>query len=591
MALNQVEKVKINGLLKDHSTNDIYYEDMCAIVGWNRGDDLENFFLDLIEKKLKADSKTSEKNLEKLFWAAYTVVGYTTDHTKQFLNEETIEHIKEIEPLYDAYLERFSLKENEKIRRNIHDFKISIVDIYTEAEPVEEVEIKETSELSEELNTKIEELTGELKQKEKELKDLKKDNAQKDRAIDKRATLISTLTEETKKLQEQLRTLTTAKNDLDKTVDKLEKKVLEQTKTNSELVERVGSLDNQISSLKLERQVAINEKRLVLIKNEVISVLMMKEYTLQELVGYLNAKGFNTDVKEVFNIIQELRTSYEFCSLEKQKFPVTYQIKKPNNMESNELSINVPADKNSFDLLVVSDFHLRHISDDIRESLDALNEYAVLNNIGLILNLGDFLGIMREYSSDNLKGLIEEIILKYPYNPEVNQAIVRGNHDFNDKYKIDGVSIDPLSEIIKERNDFIGLGKEHAFVSFNGNADEFIALHHIAKRFPKLEPGMNYDYQELVKEINKYYTKANLNREKSYIDLLGHIHRGSINVTGAYAVVPSLLKDRLQNGAYHLRVFFNSLDKIDYIMFIPLVLNKKLEPMSEVIYKKLVPKA
>lgn len=589
MALNQVEKVRINGLLKDHSTSDIYYEDMCALVGWNRGDDLENFFLDLIEKKLKADSKTSEKILEKLFWAAYTVVGYTTDHTKQFLNEETIQHIKEIEPLYDAYLEKHSLKENEKIRRNIHDFKISIVDIYTGMDPIEEA--KETSELSEELNVKIEELTEELKQKEKELKELKKDNAQKDRAIDKRTTLISTLTEETKKLQEQLKTLTNAKTDLDKTVDKLEKKVLEQTKTNSELVEQVDSLDNQITSLQLERQVAIKEKRIVLIKDEVISALMVREHTLEELVDILNAKGFNTEAKEIFNIIQELRTSYEFCSLEKQKFPVTYQIKKPLNLESNELSISVPVDKSYFDLLVVSDFHLRHISDDIKETLDALNEYAVINSVSLMLNLGDFLGIMREYSSDKLKGLIEEIILKYPYNPQVNQAIVRGNHDFNNKYKIDGKSVDPLSEIIKERNDFIGLGKEHAFVNFNGNNDEQIALHHIAKRFPKLEPSTTYDYQELVKEINKYYSKVNLDRDNSYIDLLGHIHRGSINVNSGYAVVPSLLKDRLQNGAYHLRVFFNNLGKIDYIMFIPLVLNKKLEPMSEVIYKKLVPKA
>ena len=148
-----------------------------------------------------------------------------------------------------------------------------------------------------------------------------------------------------------------------------------------------------------------------------------------------------------------------------------------------------------------------------------------------------------------------------------------GNHEHGFLY----CGIDPIERISSSRSDVMSLGYDHAFLNV-GNSK--IGLHHFK--------GFDLDLDnnsEVNQRLNDYYDNAGIERQDTYVDLLAHFHRSRINGIDNFAFIPSLFK-KINEGAVHLKIYFNSIGEIDYIDFIPLQLKKEVQATTEVLYKK-----
>ena len=98
------------------------------------------------------------------------------------------------------------------------------------------------------------------------------------------------------------------------------------------------------------------------------------------------------------------------------------------------------------------------------------------------------------------------------------------------------------------------------------------------------------DISALNNAIHNYYsTQDDRDRENTYIDMFGHFHKSSLDNNNGVCCVPSLLKDRYQDGAWHGTIYFDSTGRISEILFKPLIFsNDKLISTTEIEYKKLV---
>jgi hypothetical protein len=183
-----------------------------------------------------------------------------------------------------------------------------------------------------------------------------------------------------------------------------------------------------------------------------------------------------------------------------------------------------------------------------------------------------------DYSSRVLERMIED----FPYDKNIVHALLGGNHDYN----LLSYGVDFVDSLAKARTDFVNLGYEHASVNFSPKSK--IMLHHmdikVADSFGKDE----YKVDDLIHKIKSYYKINNLNRSDYYIDLLGHFHKSSLDLVNGIGLVPSLFKDRVFDGAWHLRLYFNADKSIKHIVVIPLIRNdKKLVPNGEINYQRL----
>ena len=96
----------------------------------------------------------------------------------------------------------------------------------------------------------------------------------------------------------------------------------------------------------------------------------------------------------------------------------------------------------------------------------------------------------------------------------------------------------------------------------------------------------------LVKKIFVLKNKDNIYQDidiknKTYFNMIGHLHRSKIDFNNNCCLVPSYNKDRIKNGAWHLKLSFNNDHEIENINFIPLIIEAdQLIPTSKINYQK-----
>lgn len=112
-------------------------------------------------------------------------------------------------------------------------------------------------------------------------------------------------------------------------------------------------------------------------------------------------------------------------------------------------------------ILAISDLHLTHKNDCIGY-LDRVYEYAIKNNIHVIINLGDIIeGTKTECQKIGYKDIDNQIkyLLKYyPYDAKIANYFILGNHDVH-SLQTDGIDISRI--LINERSDFIYCGTKN----------------------------------------------------------------------------------------------------------------------------------
>lgn len=522
------------------------------------------------------------------------------------LDNELVNQIKEIEDKYNQALVDKQEKENEDIKRKISEIKEDLVGncmIYSKDEDnVEEVteekesEEKTKEELTEKITSALLSLQSEVDSYKEQVKKLEKTTMSSEKKIAKREATIEEQKQELKELRVKVKDYQKQTDKQDNTIRILEQQNEEQSSIISDISAKQERATRQIEAsektiselneiISIYQKDADSKKQKEYIEEEIFKILSNRDVTVEELASIIthDHNGNKVSNQLVFECLMNLKNKIKITSNEMRNFSPVYSIG-VKRFEKNKV-VNIPISTKAMDILLVSDMHFGLVGKKDILAFDCMYDYCAKNGINLILNLGDLFSYDYQANSDRYNRMqynskiLETAIKNLPYDKNIHQAILGGNHDC----KILDYGVDPIDVLASSRRDIINLGYEHANVAIGENS---FMLHHINKRFPEAINGKRYDNSEFIEAINEYYNNSPFEKDNTYVDLFGHFHKSILNEEDGYALVPSLTCDRIQNGAWHLKVYFNELGKIENIIFIPVIYENKFIPVNETVYTK-----
>lgn len=217
--------------------------------------------------------------------------------------------------------------------------------------------------------------------------------------------------------------------------------------------------------------------------NEKVINLINQNKNIKEIAKILNIteKQLFIRIKQLIQKGYSLEPSYSYNS------DIHYTLKKEiKYSDRNRISIKMANDKNNFRCLVISDLHIGSINSDIK-LINIVYDYAAKNNINIILNCGDI--IEGDYTSSlkNIKDIysqLEYFIKKYPYDKNINNFMILGNHDYHSLIQ-DG--LDVFKAIKNSRYDIVPIGYGQA--SVNVKNDNIILFHKLKDGFKPIING------------------------------------------------------------------------------------------------------
>ena len=207
----------------------------------------------------------------------------------------------------------------------------------------------------------------------------------------------------------------------------------------------------------------INKKILELIKQNKNMKEIAREINLTEKQLYVR-------IKQIINYGYQLESTYNYNS------DIYYNISTGEKLENKSFSISMPRKEKKFKCLVISDLHIGNVASDL-DLLKILYEYASKNGINYILNCGDL--IEGDYTTDkksisDLENQLEFLIKKYPYDKNINNVVILGNHDHHSlKYN----SLDMTTLLKNYRYDIIPIGYGQGSVNLRN--DSLVMFHRL----------------------------------------------------------------------------------------------------------------
>lgn len=605
MGITAVDKIKIDKYLKTNNINEIYYLDMCEAIGKkDKINDLEfiEYFTDCVLGEFSKNEKISIKHLNKLIYTIDAFLEWIHE-SKQAIKEETLDKIRSFSDFYNDYLIRTGTECDEEFKeKSIGMLLTNVNKLYPSKEKDESITkyINRIDELEETIKTIKKQLADATKQKDKlqatyerkcnkvdslssELSSIKKDVKAKDKEIIRLNKTIEALNSKLEELQVLL------DNSKEEIIN------LENFKNECELLKQEVSKLNAIIEDYLKEKESISNLQIRQSKLEelIFQKLLTERVTLDGILKYINKKGFVTSREELQNLLKNIKNRISITSNSFSTSP-TYRIVRPSVLKNGQFTINVPNRCQYYDIMLVSDFHIEKIDDKVIKQFDILNNYCTKEGINLILNLGDFFngigGNALNYANavENYK-LIESAINSIPSSEGLYHAVLGGNHEMG----ITRYGFDPIKFLSDEREDFINLGYNHSTILLNNSSNELgqFDIHHPDSfDFPIDLTSDGIDIAKFNNCLNEIYTKQGRNREDSYIDIFGHMHKNQINYLESYCYLAPYIRDTQKSGATHLRIYFDGDKKIKYMVFMPLSVNEKLIKNNEIIYQKVLTK-
>lgn len=612
--LSPADKIKITTFIRNHSGDDIYINDLLASANKYRELDVVEYLVDFVNTRLDEKSKEqiSYNYLEKLINVINALFFYLVKEKKEKIPNSLLDSLlNRTMNIKNNFLKKSYSQESDSIIEKILDTiveelqeqKKDIEDIPAPTEPdnVDE-RITELSNIIKDKDKQIKELGSSLQQASKENDKVAKKLKEKTSALESTKKELKELNETLSSLKNELKTTQAKCSDLEndkkyvielqneierlnKTIRKLEKEI-----TTLEDTEKQAAIARKEEAERRQKELEQRKKSMERIKDYIFKLLCEKDLTIEEIKSQLakaNITLSNDEIKEYLkkiqeriNIINQIRT-----------IPIKYGVCSPKCESNLRACINI--EEHCYNVLLVSDMHLKNMDTDILYWLEKLYEYADKNNIYLIINLGDFIDVRtpRGKNVENIckiEALLEEVALKFPKSSKINHALLGGNHD-NVTFPL---GIDPIKKICDMREDFLYLGHNIGTVYLNKSlifnqdkASNYMVVHHPNFR---AEPNIldDHNIEKINAYLNSIYGANGLSRGDQYVDIIGHFHKSSLDIANGICVVPSYFFDRVQNGAWHLKIFFNKENNIDHIVFIPLICTKRLTPTSEISYKK-----
>lgn len=164
-----------------------------------------------------------------------------------------------------------------------------------------------------------------------------------------------------------------------------------------------------------------------------------------------------------------------------------------NHNVDNEIAIITPFDLSELDLLVISDIHLSSSKERL-DLIDKVYNYCIINNIHLILIVGDIIDGFVGQLPRKLNTAYEQIeycVKKYPFDKNILNFLVLGNHDYSALVS-DGLSLGKV--LHNRRHDMIVTGYGEGKINIK---NDFILLKHPLK-FVKA-PQVTYTKSLIIK--------------------------------------------------------------------------------------------
>ena len=623
MAISSYNRIKIIQYVNDGQLGCLSYPMMLRQLGKGKkptDEEFLEFFTDQSIENFKKDT-IYNKTVAKYISCVLFFLARLLKASKE-VDSHLIDKIRCINDYYKEYLEKNNLDKDETIEEYLNDLNTILDNKFKSSNS--DTSIKEYLEEIKKLKKEINDLNDTITIHLATIKSLEKKEATKDNSLIKAQEKANKLNGENIVLNKKIKELEKEIKRLEKQIRELLSKieVLEKDKeeSNNDINSVREELNNALSRInelntlyndalsKLEEKDKIidgyktredEKKELIfkveqgkekdkLIDEKILMFIAEGSKSINELITYLQRFGYDLSKNEIREHLNNIRTRFNIDSTNFIE-EVKYGIKEPGVSTNGIFDINI-GDKNNFEFILTSDWHLDDkLDESIIKEIRLLHDYCLNRGINFIVDGGDLFfkncnRIKDNYSSlINSDYIVRNAISMIPYNEGIYHAVLGGNHDRD----ILRCGVDPIKRICDEREDFINLGYDHSRICFNGSRSilSSLGLHHFNMRFKEPTDDRGYNTIDIRKNLETYYSERGL--DGSYIDLLGHIHRSSLNVDDGICIIPSYFKDRVSNGFFRVKVFFDDERNIKQMIFVPVIKNySKLIEVTEIPYVK-----
>lgn len=605
MPITSVDKMRLTRYLKEHGIGDIYYLDMCECLG--KREKISNleflkYFTDCVVSEFQKNDKISVKQVVKLISVVEAFTIWTHEEG-QTIEEELLDKIRSFKEFYDEYLNNNQLERDNDIALSIDTTLKTVGELFpttVKADSVSkyinqisnlEVQIKKLEKELAEMTRLYENLQQSYAKKSEkadnlyaETVSLGKDIRSKDKDIDNLIVTIESLKLKIEELEEEL-----SKVKLDNSTLFGYKEKYEELLKEAELLRMKVAQDD--ASRRAAIKTSLKETK---VETLIYQKLLFEGASLDDIVKYIKENKIATSREEVANLLKRVKSVINISTSSFSLNPI-YKVEQPLIVEDEVFSINVPFNCKYYDIMLVSDLHIKEFDRKTLHGFEALNNYCVNYGINLILDLGDFYqgigtkSLEYENAVKNYK-LAEEAVKIIPKADGIYHAILGGNHDQN----ITSYGFDPIRVLTGEREDFLHLGYNHSVISLNNPIKplgHFDIHHPHTFDFPIRLDENGIDLGEINQYLDEVYQRQGRSRDDSYIDLIGHTHKSQFNYLGSYYFLPPYLEGGVKKGACHLRIYFDEDSEIKYMVFMPLSFSiNKLFQNNEIVYQKVLSK-
>lgn len=285
--------------------------------------------------------------------------------------------------------------------------------------------------------------------------------------------------------------------------------------------------------------------------------LIKSNLTLKEIsvFTHLSYKQLYIRLKNIINNGYQLKPNYYYDG------NIIYKLEKGILNNDNRYKIIIPKKESNFKFLVISDLHINNQKQNL-EYINKVYEYAINNNIHTILNVGDLIEgtyTNEAYKEFDINDQINNVIKKYPYDKEIINYILYGNHDYHSLHT-DGVDV--ARTIENARYDMVSLGYGDCNITLK---DDQISLNH-----------------KLMLIDNK------IDDDESKVTFVGHGHEMKIKFFNKLIICVPSLSDvspdktkKIVPGALECELDFKK-NKISYILIKHLLVNASVIECSQI---------
>lgn len=221
-------------------------------------------------------------------------------------------------------------------------------------------------------------------------------------------------------------------------------------------------------------------------KNKQILELIKKDKSSAYIASELGISE-----KQVWMRLRQIVSSgYQIQNRYYSDASIKYSIKKDETIDTDtDIRICVPSGSKELRVIAISDTHIGNKGSDI-DLIKRVYEYASNNDINIILNCGDL--IEGDYTSDrkfidNVEDQVNYLIKYYPYDKNILNFAIVGNHDY---HSLHYSGFDVIKRINTVRQDIVPTG--YGLGTINIKADKLILKHELqSKNLPDIPEDAN----------------------------------------------------------------------------------------------------